>query len=111
MKNCAKYFAPAVIVFIVTMAFAAQEAEENGVALQCEYNVMSLAEMFSDAPNAAEMLQKILELTVQVQGGPGLRRTDLDVPDYDEALNRLADDGWELVTVTKSNYWVFRRAK
>ena len=35
----------------------------------------------------------------------------MDVRDYDEALNRLAQGGWELVTVNKSNYWVFRRPK
>jgi hypothetical protein len=73
-----------------------------------EYRVMSLVEMFEGLPEAS----KVMEIAVQVKttsGGPSFNRTDMDAADYQKALNRLAGQGWELVTVNKSNYWVFRR--
>jgi len=67
---------------------------------------MSLAEMFSNSEAAKK---KIVDM--MVQPATGLHRTDMDAADYQESLNRLSQEGWEPVTVTKSNYWVFRRLK
>ena len=67
---------------------------------------MSLIEMFKDDPEANK---KISELMVQVKGH--FNRTDMDVSDYKRALNRIEKEGWTLVTVNKSNYWIFKRPK
>lgn len=77
-----------------------------GPASVYEYKVMSLLEMFSNSEAAKK---KVLDMMVQPATGP--RRTDMDAADYHEALNRFSQEGWEPVTVTKSNYWVFRRLK
>ena len=71
-----------------------------------EYKAMSLAEMFKGDKDANK---KIADIMVTVS--EGFNRTDMDAVDYTEALNRLAADGWELVTVNKSNYWIFRRRR
>ena len=92
---------------LVQQSSSAEPARPPQPALRHEYNVMSLAEMFKDSPNAERMRDKIGN--IMAQGDRGFNRTDMDVPDYETALNRLAQDGWELVTVNKSNYWVFRR--
>lgn len=52
--------------------------------------------------------QKVTEIVPRVTNGIG--RTDMDAFDYEKALNRIAAQGWELVAVIKSNYWVFRRS-
>ena len=70
---------------------------------QYEYKVMSLYDMFGQTHK-----EKLSQLTVSTAD---FKRTDMDVPDYQEALDRLSSQGWELVTVNKSNYWVFRRLK
>ena len=59
--------------------------------------------------NDADAQKKINEMAVKV--GEGLNRTDMNAADYTEALNRLAAQGWQLVTVNKSNYWIFRKKK
>jgi hypothetical protein len=69
-----------------------------------EYRVMSIMDMFEGQPEA----DKVMNLAVQVKGQ--FNRTDMDAADYQKALNRIAAEGWELVTVNKSNYWVFRRS-
>ena len=83
-----------------------------------EYKVFSLIDMFADSPRAQAMDKKIGQMMVRVSGAmngkeiqSGFRRTDMDAADYQEALNRLAAQGWELVAVNKSNYWIFRRKK
>lgn len=69
-----------------------------------EYKVMSLYDMFGKTKP-----DKLAQMMISVPGE--FNRTDLDVPDYQEALDRLSAQGWELVAVNRSNYWVFRRAK
>ena len=80
-----------------TLGRAAEEAHY-------EYRVMSLMQMYEGTPEA----QKVREIVPRVTNGIG--RTDMDAVDYEKALNRIAAEGWELVTVNKSNYWVFRRS-
>lgn len=73
------------------------------------YRVMSVAEMFEGDEAAKAKISQML-VTVKVNGKPaGIHRTDMDVKDYERALNRLAAEGWTLVTVNKSNYWVFKK--
>ncbi|MGC1481677.1 MAG: hypothetical protein WA771_14350 [Chthoniobacterales bacterium] len=74
-------------------------------AVEFEYRVMPLAEIFKGQPAA---MAKIGDLMVK-EPSAQFTRTDMDAADYEEALNRLAGEGWELVTVNKSNYWIFRR--
>ena len=69
-----------------------------------EYRAMSLIEMFKDDPDARK---KISDIMVTVDGE--FNRTDMDTTDYTKALNRLADNGWELVAVNRSNYWIFKK--
>ena len=95
------------LVALVQQSPSAEATRPPQPAPRYEYNVMSLMEMFKDSPNAEKMRDKIGD--IMVQGEEDFNRTDMDVPDYEAALNRLAKDGWELVTVNKSNYWVFRR--
>ncbi len=74
-----------------------------------EYRVMSLIDMFKEDEVARK---KIGEMMFQVRKSSETSRTtrtDLDVADYQRALDRLAKEGWRLVTVNKSNYWVFMR--
>ena len=68
---------------------------------------MPLFELVGDSAAGKE---KIGQLVIHDNNNP-LQRTDLDVPDYQEAIDRLAKDGWEPVTVNHSNYWVFRRLR
>lgn len=96
-----------VVAVLTQPLWSADRAAAGAEAPRYEYNVMSLVEMFADAPNPDQIKKKILQMTVRTS--PGIHRTDLDVSDYEEAINRLAGEGWELVTVNKSNYWVFRR--
>ena len=100
----------AVVTVFAGLLWGQQAAPKAAKVAAYEYKVMSLAEMFKDSKNAQK---KIAELVVHVQTPNNFQfqRTDMDVRDYDEALNRLAQEGWELVTVNKSNYWVFRRPK
>jgi len=74
-----------------------------------EYRVMSLIDMFKEDEVARK---KIGEMMFQVRKSSETSRTtrtDLDVVDYQRALDRLSQEGWRLVTVNKSNYWVFMR--
>ena len=76
-----------------------------------EYRVMHLAELFEGDQEATP---KIAELSVRVSTGKNqvqVNRTDMDSKDYERALNRWAREGWTLVTVNKSNYWVFVKAR
>jgi hypothetical protein len=96
------------VILAAWLGFVSAEQPDDPLAsASFEYNVMSLAEMFVDSPNAEKAKRKIASIAVRM--GNAARRTDMDVADYEEALNRLAREGWELVTVNKSNYWVFRR--
>ncbi len=72
-----------------------------------EYKVMTLYDMFGETQK-----DKVMKIAVTVNVGDAhVTRTDMDPPDYQDALNRLASEGWELVTINKSNYWIFRRPK
>lgn len=75
-----------------------------------DYKVMALAELVGDSPQA---MKKIEEMTVHSSVGNGAdeRRTDLDAADYQAAIDHWTALGWEPVTVNRSNYWVFRRAR
>ena len=71
------------------------------------YRVMSPIEMFDGDDDAKKKISQMM-FTVKKGAKPqGIQRTDMDAKDYERALNRLAGEGWQLVTVTKSNYWVF----
>ena len=85
---------------------ATHSATQPAVRSAYEYRVMSLMEMFGDTDAGAK---RVGELMVESPGP--VHRTDMNSADYQEALDRLADEGWEVVTVNKSNYWVFRRLK
>ena len=92
----------------VSLLYAQEQAAppQAGLAVP-EYRVMHLGEMFK---GDEEAMKKIGELSVRVTGGTNqvqVNRTDMDSKDYERALNRLAKEGWTLVTVNKSNYWVF----
>ncbi len=82
----------------------AQEAAEV-------YRVMSLIEMFEGDEDAKEKLVQMMFKVTNGQKPQAVRiqRTDLEPQDYERALNRLAAEGWTLVTVNKSNYWVFKK--
>lgn len=97
-----KKFTSTTIVFAATFFLALHFCQAADQA-NYEYRVMSLLDMFEGQPAAG----KIADIVVQTKDAP--HRTDMDAADYQEALNRLAAQGWELVTVNKSNYWVFRR--
>lgn len=100
----------AIVVIVFVLGQKAQTTTSNPI--RYEYKAMSLAEMFADSDAAMEKVFQMTTVARGENGQPiGINRTDMDVSDYNEALNRLADEGWELVTVNKSNYWVFRRAK
>ena len=73
------------------------------------YRVISFPEMFAGDEEAR---QRLFEYMVHVKKGDepqGVHRTDMDPKDYERALNRLAAEGWTLVAVNKSNYWVFKK--
>ncbi|MGJ8678453.1 MAG: hypothetical protein ACSHX0_13125 [Akkermansiaceae bacterium] len=82
------------------------KSSEDSLSPTYEYRAMSLAEMFKADPNAKEKIGEMIVLT-----DSSFNRTDMDASDYTEALNRLASSGWELVSVNKSNYWIFRKQK
>ena len=98
-----KWWVPLVLVGVTSLASCTKRQAASPKAPSYEYRVMSLMDMFADTQE-----EKVKQLTVSV--GPA-RRTDMDAADYQEALNRLSGQGWELVTVNKSNYWVFRRPR
>jgi hypothetical protein len=102
---------PLVLAIALTVgAVSVLVAQQTGVrpkpatAPVFEYRVMSLMEMFGQTEAARAKIGQIM-----VHTGQGFQRDDMDIPDYNEALNRIAAEGWELVTVNKSNYRVFRR--
>ncbi len=88
----------------------AQPRDQHKAKTQIEYRVMSLWEMF-EGDAESERKVKQMFVTVKTSGHTGTQRTDMDVQDYQKALNAIAKDGWELVTVNKSNYWVFKRVR
>ncbi|MCG6155132.1 DUF4177 domain-containing protein [Rubinisphaera margarita] len=74
-----------------------------------EYRVMSLIDMFKEDEVARKKIGEMMFQVRKSSDSPRVTRTDLDVADYQRALDRLAKEGWRLVTVNKSNYWVFMR--
>jgi len=57
----------------------------------------------------AEAMKKMADMMVHVSGS--FNRSDMDAADYTKVLNKLAAEGWQLVAVNNSNYWIFRRKK
>ena len=94
------------IMMLCSLGLVGCSACCKGRNIEYEYKAMSLVEMF-EGDAAAQ--KKITDMMVKV--GEGFNRTDMDAIDYTEALNRLGTQGWQLVTVNKSNYWIFRRKK
>ena len=93
----------------LTVAYGQAESDEADQPTVPQYRVMSLVEMFKGDDEARK---KIAQMMIQVKKGDepqGFHRTDMDAKDYERALNRLAADGWTLVAVNKSNYWVFKK--
>jgi hypothetical protein len=97
-----------VCLAVCTLTFANAEQADEKESDDRVYRVMSLKEMFDGDPDA---MKKVRSMMVTVSNGDSTRsvRTDMDAKDYERALNRLAADGWSLVAVNKSNYWVFER--
>ena len=94
------------VVLIACLSLRGQAKQPTSAPSEYEFKAMPLIGLVGDSPEGAK---KIGEIMVQTKGG--FNRTDLDVTDYQAAFDRLAKDGWEPVTVNKSNYWVFRRLK
>jgi len=95
------------IVCVISLSLRGQPATHSAAAPVYEYKVVPLVALV-DGSDAA--VKKIGEIMVHVQGA-AVQRTDLDASDYQDAFNRLAEQGWEPVTVNQSNYWVLRRLK
>lgn len=75
-----------------------------------QYRVIPFPELFIDDEEEAQ--QRLREVMIHVKKGDepqGIHRTDMLPKDYERAINRMAADGWQLVTVNKSNYWVFQK--
>lgn len=92
-----------------TLSYGQDQAEQPDAKPAVTYRVMSLVEMFEGDKEARK---KIAQMMITVKKGDevqGFQRTDMDATDYERALNRLAQEGWILVTVNKSNYWVFKK--
>jgi hypothetical protein len=93
-------------VCIIAISLRGQPATRSAAPPAYEYKVMPLAELVAGSDDA---MKKIGAMSVFVPGQA--QRTDLDVTDYQAAFDRLAAQGWEPVTVNRSNYWVLRRLK
>jgi hypothetical protein len=102
----AKMFFVLSVVLVASWSLLGQAKHPISAPSEYEFKVMPLIALVGDSPEAAK---KISEMMVKTKDG--FNRTDLDVTDYQAAFDRLAKDGWEPVTVNKSNYWVFRRLK
>ncbi len=91
----------------LTFAFAQEKAAPEAIT---QYRVMSLADMFKDDEAAMKKVKEMV-VNISINGRPanGIRRTDMDAADYEKVLNQISDDGWELVSVTPANYWVFQK--
>ena len=94
------------VVFIVAWNLRGQATEPAPRPSEYEFRVLPLIALVGDSPEARKKIGELM-----VQSKEGVNRTDLDVTDYQKAFDRLANEGWEPVTVNKSNYWVFRRLK
>ena len=97
----------AIVIFAAAWSLRGQSAPPASAPSQYETRMMSLVELVGDSESGKV---KIAQIAVQDKNA-AFKRTDLDVSDYQQAFDRLAKDGWEPVTVNKSNYWVFRRLK
>ncbi len=101
----------ALISVAVSVTFLwAQERDAPKSELQIEYRVMALWDMF-EGDAKAERKVKQMFVNVNNSGNAKTQRTDMDIQDYQKVLNAIAKDGWEVVTVNKSNYWVFKRVR
>ena len=102
----AKVFAVLSVVLVASWSLLGQARQPTSAPSEYEFKVVPLIALVGDSP---EGVKKISEMMVKTK--EGFNRTDLDVTDYQAAFDRLAKDGWEPVTVNKSDYWVFRRLK
>lgn len=100
------------ILFVIGITCVLAQPREDAPPPQpkVEYRVMSLWQLFQGDADAERKVRQIA-IKVRSDGKPRVQRTDMDVRDYEKALNRISKDGWELVTVNKSNYWVFKRVQ
>ena len=97
-----------VLISTLTVAIGQAESDETGQPTVPQYRVMSLVEMFKGDDEARKKLAQMIQ--VKKSDDPQrFHRTDMDAKDYERALNRLAADGWTLVAVNRSNYWVFKK--
>ena len=103
------------LVVVTASAWAIANAQQPAVpetnVVAETYRVVSFPEMFAGDEEAK---QRLAEYMFHIQQGDephGTRRNDMHPTDYERALNRLAADGWTLVTVNKSNYWVFKKTE
>jgi hypothetical protein len=93
----------------LTIAYGQNGAASHQNDTVGTYRVMSLVEMFEGDEEARKKIADMMFVVKKGDEPQGVQRTDLDAKDYERALNRLASKGWTLVTVNKSNYWVFRK--
>ena len=94
-----------------SFAFGQAVPDSQEKASATIYRVMSLVEMFEGDDAAEKKIAQMMFTVKKSDNTQGIRRTEMDAKDYERALNRLARDGWTLVTVTKSNYWVWKKIK
>lgn len=92
-----------------TIASGQQTARRDADVVAGPYRVMSFPELFIDDDEAQQRLKEVMFHVNKGDEPQGIHRTDMHPKDYERAINRMAADGWELVTVNKSNYWVFQK--
>ena len=103
----------AMALLLVAIGVSYMGAQQPAAPLarpEFEYRVVSLWEMFKGDVDSERKVKEIAG-SIRTSGRPAAHRTDMDAKDYEAALNTMAKDGWQLVAVNKSNYWVFRRAR
>jgi hypothetical protein len=74
-----------------------------------QYRVIPFPELFIDDEEAQQRLREVMFHVKKGDESQGIHRTDMLPKDYERAINGMAADGWQLVTVNKSNYWVFQK--
>jgi hypothetical protein len=112
MKRINPVAAVLVIAFVGWAVVYGQETSDAPATQVADtYRVLSLIEMFHGDNDAQTKIGQMMFTVKKGDEPQGIQRTDLDAKDYENALNRLASEGWTLVAVNKSNYWVFRKTK
>ena len=75
-----------------------------------EYRVIDIVNLFDGDPEAKARFQNLAKTFKDASDTPITIRRDMPAADYEHALNRLSEQGWELVTITPYRKWVFRWA-